>query len=1003
MLCHCLTGCAASRNLWAGLVVLPAWLALSGCRQQADKPADKPTSAEPTVVIGTVIPAAPPQPAAPERPGAPAVSPGPPAAQPKAIRPAEVPSLAETTRNVATSPRRPVTSVRREFASPQQAAYAVLSPDDRLLAVSQGNGQIEFFDVATGEQRAIVRAHRSGAQLAFSPDGTRLASGSFTDGQVKLWNVAEKTELANLGHASSAVSELIFSDDGNTLIAAGMALYAPQTPGTVQIWEVKTRALRRTLAPHGGAVWSVAAPRRGEWIATCGVAGEVEGGNLGEVKIWSRDGEKLLHTLSNPLGPVARIALSPDDRILAVAEMGGPRYAQRSGWIRLIDTETWQTIASLVGHADLAQRIAFSPDGKRLASEENHSSIFIWDVGSRHRIGSWSFFAVGGATLMFSADSRALLCHVNQPTIVDVDTLLQNPSQLDDPKTQVQGQSLAPAWEQPSFSAVNALRFSTDGDRLAAGYSYGTVCIYETKSGTVDKLWPAGNSGLIAREFASDLRLAASADRFVAIWDIETRNVRSRVPASPQGTFATALSPDGELLATCHPDSTIKVWHMPTGKLWAQAVQLDALPTCLTFSPDSKLLASATRADPRGPVVTWQLPAVRPSSNDSRAALEGAETASVPAPVAQSAAGSSPSANPKTPIDSEMQSKLKNARALVRQQRADSDEFQEILQSMATRLPAMPVAAGGGADGWERLTLNTSGLGFDCFRITSPLDAPADLCLAFIEPKGKMNWFVLPVTGRMRAADNFERQDNLDLAGVAEGRNVIFQVLAHGTIRPRGEYLLWFSTEGTEPVELNLLWNLVPFDATRVGAISNAVAKAVGLKTPLSFRQPPAESLTRLSVLPHGAPVASVAFSSSGMLATAGYDNQVRLWERTGGQLKQTISGALAVFSPDGQTIATAGAVDDPTTVVLWDVASGQQRHVLKRGHLRLVEHLAFSPDGAQLASGCRGGIVTLWDTRTGGQSWQPEFVVSPAADQGRPLSSRRAGVRSAASSPVND
>ncbi|HET6882552.1 MAG TPA: hypothetical protein VFI31_20465, partial [Pirellulales bacterium] len=449
----------------------------------------------------------------------------------------------------------------------------------------------------------------------------------------------------------------------------------------------------------------------------------------------------------------------------------------------------------------------------------------------------------------------------------------------------------------------------------------------------------------------------------------------------------------------------IKVWHLPTGKLWATTVQLETVPTQLAFSSDSKLLASGAGGDAEGLTVVWQLPDQRPSgsSSDKSSGVVSAD------PVAKDGARATTSAKSPAarmpPANAQLAAALRKAGKLVREQRADTDEFRRTLQGVAGDLPILPSSANLAPDGWLNLTLNSSGTGFDAYRFTSTLDGPADLCIAFVEPREETNWYVLPVTGQMEAANDFDREDALDLPGVDKGRSVIFQLLAQGTIAPRAEYILWFATKATEAVELKLLWKVVPRGTIQDKPTSDSVAKELGLKTPLRFLvSSSAEPLKRLSALRHGAPVRSLAFSPDGTtLATGGGDNQVRLWERTRGTLRQTVPGAMVVFAPDGLSIATAATIDGPTSVAIWDATSGQQCHRLEGAHLRLVEQLAFSPDGSRLASGCRGGIVTVWDTATGRQAWQPELAVSPRTNRHRRLSGHQAGVLAAAFSPKDD
>ena len=118
----------------------------------------------------------------------------------------------------------------------------------------------------------------------------------------------------------------------------------------------------------------------------------------------------------------------------------------------------------------------------------------------------------------------------------------------------------------------------------------------------------------------------------------------------------------------------------------------------------------------------------------------------------------------------------------------------------------------------------------------------------------------------------------------------------------------------------------------------------------------------------HTAEITSVAFSPDGQtLASASWDATIRLWNPNNGTLKRTLTGhaggvTSVAFSPDGQTLASGSA---DSTIRLWNAKTWKLKSTLA-GHTQVVDIIAFSPDGDMLASGSRDTTIRLWNPNNG-------------------------------------
>ncbi|GLY97757.1 serine/threonine-protein kinase [Actinoplanes sp. NBRC 103695] len=245
----------------------------------------------------------------------------------------------------------------------------------------------------------------------------------------------------------------------------------------------------------------------------------------------------------------------------------------------------------LAGHRDTVLALAFSPDGKLLASGAGDSSLRIWDTAT-------------GRKLTVRGDHR--------DTVLDLafnpdGTILASAGHSDDRTVrfwQPDGDPVATL--DPGVGSVQAIAYSPDGATLAAGGLSGRIALIDTSTHTVRKRFVAHTSGTYDLAYSPDGRSLVSSgnDGKVRVWNAATA-ARVTELDGPSSALAAAFSRDGRLLAVGGTDGEVRIWETATWRRAVSPAPSDGQIETLDFSPDGAWLIAGTEAEQGVPV--WQV------------------------------------------------------------------------------------------------------------------------------------------------------------------------------------------------------------------------------------------------------------------------------------------------------------------------------------------------------------------------------------------------------------
>ena len=770
-------------------------------------------------------------------------------------------------------------------------------------------------------------------QIAFSPDGKRLASCA-DDGTVKIWDLGNGRELRTYREQKGKVKSIAWSDDGKLIASAAgneIHLWNPDTgerksilkghtgqingvsfrndnkalasgsdDRSIRIWDVeKGNEIKVVNAPQlvnkaqlPQVIYQVTYSPNGKLVAS--VSGD------GLLQVWKPDAPEpqqklVLGSSAHQLGAY-QVVFSPDMR--SIYTCGADKSARQHGGTDVEGQSVSGTGVrqknfdiSVGGHNEPVTALALSPDGKTLVTGSRDRTIRVWDLNTAKVV-------------------RTLQGHTDE---------------------------------------VTSLAFSKDGNQLASSSKDQGIRIWNLSSTDEHRNF-AGHDGYVwSAVFSTDGKLFASAgaDKSIVIRNSLTGEIVRKIPAHTLAVTAVAFNQDGSQLASSGGDQLVKLWDVKTGTLVKEFKGHTSAVMALAFGSDGKQLISGG-ADKIGRI--WDI-------------AKGETVKTLP--------------NSKSPVSSVALSK-DGKQAIV----GGADGLVHVFDiAAAPRETALIPAhlSGVGALVYSPDGSTFATCGGDKLVKLWKVESPAPTLIK--EFKGHSN----PVSsvafsndGRLLASGGgdlivkvWDVQNGTELRSLRGHGDWVSTVAFSNDPR----FILSGSVDKTVKIwELSNEETAPPLGHTKrlntlaISANGKLLASGSDDRTIKIWNMETGQELYTLAE--HSDNVKALAFDPSGeRLVSGGDDRKLRLWDLTTRKVLQTIdcdgTVAVIVFNAKGDKFLVwyyrpGAANENASTVQVYD-RDGKPLYALTEREKQII-CLSFTGDGEWVAMGAKDGVVRIWD-----------------------------------------